>query len=150
MCCVLTVLLIYNIRFILAMANKFVAIINSTKNYEHFTIWNEISCTKLQLPPEHLTRGLPSLNPRSLCPLSSTEFVEPPPTPNKPPWYATGRIATLTSGPTRLGVAYPPFLVKQLYHCASVVISSFARTGYTTRRWGWLLGRIGYSITHFF
>ena len=40
---------------------------------------NEISCTKLQLPPEPLTRGLPPPDPRSLCPLSSTEFVEPPP-----------------------------------------------------------------------
>jgi hypothetical protein len=47
-----------------------------------------------------------------------------------------------------LGMAFPPFLVKQLYRCDSVVISSFVRTGYTTRRWGWLLGSIGYSITH--
>jgi len=38
--------------------------------------------------------------------------------------------------------------VKQLYRCDSVVISSFVRTGYTTRRWGWLLGRMGYSISH--
>jgi len=38
----------------------------------------EISRTKLQLPPEPLTRGLPTPDPRSLCPLSSTEFVEPP------------------------------------------------------------------------
>ena len=38
-----------------------------------------MSCTKLQLPPEPLTRGLPPPDPRSLCPLSSTEFVEPPP-----------------------------------------------------------------------
>ena len=29
---------------------------------------NEISCTKLQLPPEPLTRGLPPPDPRSLCP----------------------------------------------------------------------------------
>ena len=36
--------------------------------------------------------------------------------------------------------------MKGLYRCDSVVISSFVRTGYTTRRWGWLLGRIGYSI----
>ena len=36
-----------------------------------------------------LTRGLPSPDRRSLCPLSSTEFVEPPP-PNKIPGYATG------------------------------------------------------------
>jgi hypothetical protein len=47
----------------------------------------EISCTKLQLPPEHLTRGLPPPDPRSLCPLYSTEFVEP--LPNKIPGYAT-------------------------------------------------------------
>ena len=36
-----------------------------------------MSCTKLQPPPEPLTRGLPPPDPRSLCPLSSTEFVEP-------------------------------------------------------------------------
>ena len=42
-------------------------------------MWNEIDCTKLQLPPEPPTRGLPSPDPRSLCPLSSTEFVDPPP-----------------------------------------------------------------------
>ena len=48
-----------------------------------------MSCTKLQLPREPLTRGLPPPDPRSLCPLSSTEFVEPPP-PNKIPGYATG------------------------------------------------------------
>ena len=39
---------------------------------------------KLQLPPELLTKGLP---PPDTCPLSSTEFVEPPP--NKIPGYAT-------------------------------------------------------------
>ena len=50
-------------------------------------MWNEISCTKLQLPPEPLTRGLLPPDPRILCPLSSTEFVEPPP--NKIPGYAT-------------------------------------------------------------
>ena len=39
------------------------------------------------LPPEPLTWGLPSPDPRSLCPLPSTEFVEPPQ--NKIPVYAT-------------------------------------------------------------
>ena len=52
------------------------------------------------------------------------------------------------SGPACLGMAFPPYLMKQLYRCDSVVISSFVRTGHTTRRWGWLLGRIGYSIVH--
>ena len=49
----------------------------------------KISCTKLQLPPEPLTRGLPPPDPRSRCPLSSTEFVEHPP--KKIPGYATGQ-----------------------------------------------------------
>ena len=69
--------------FTLAMTNKLVVIINSPKvpkNQETFTRWNEISCTNLQLPSEPLTRGyrpqIPVLS--VLCPLSSTEFVEPP------------------------------------------------------------------------
>ena len=57
-------------------------------------------------------------------------------------------LLPLASGPACLGMSFPPFLVKQLYRFDSVVISSFVRTGYTTRRWGWLLGSIGYSITH--
>ena len=50
-----------------------------------------MSCTKLQLPPESPTRGLPPSDPRSLCPLPSTEFVDPSPT-NKIPGYATDII----------------------------------------------------------
>jgi len=67
---------------------------------------------------------------------------------------AQSRVSTaigllpLASGPACLGMAFPPFLVKQLYRCDLVVISLFVRTGYTTRRWGWLLGRIGCSIMH--
>jgi hypothetical protein len=36
-----------------------------------------------------MTRGLPPPDPRSLCPLSVTEFVEPSPPTNKIPGYAT-------------------------------------------------------------
>ena len=57
-------------------------------------------------------------------------------------------LLRLASGPACLGMAFPPFLVKQLYRRDSVVLSSFVRTGYTTRRWGWLLGRIDCNITH--
>jgi len=69
-------------------------------------------------------------------------------------WRAQSRVGPvvgllpLASGPACLGMAFPPFLMKQLYRCDSVVISSFVRAGYTTRRWGWMLGRIVYSITH--
>jgi hypothetical protein len=59
------------------MTNKLVVIINILEY-------------NLQLPPEPLTRGLPPPDPRSVCPLSSTQFVEPPPAPNKIPGYATG------------------------------------------------------------
>jgi hypothetical protein len=38
--------------------------------------------TKLQLYPEPLTRGPLPPDPRSLCSLSSAEFVEPPPEQN--------------------------------------------------------------------
>ena len=49
-----------------------------------------------KLPPEPLSRGLPPRDLRSLCPLSSTEFVEPPP-PNKIPGYATGSLLDCTT-----------------------------------------------------
>ena len=38
------------------------------------------------------------------------------------------RLLPLASGPACLGMAFPPFLVKQLYRCDSVVISLFVRT----------------------
>ena len=62
------------------MTNKLVVIINSLKGpkIKKILLYEiKISCTKLQLPPEPLTRGLPPPDPRSLCPLSSTEFVDP-------------------------------------------------------------------------
>ena len=77
--------------FTLTMTNKLVVIINSLKVpkiKKIFTIWNEIFCTKLQLPPEPLTRGLPSPppDPLSVCPVSSTEFFEPPSTHEQNSW----------------------------------------------------------------
>jgi len=42
---------------------------------------------QIKLPPEPLIKGLPPPDPRPLCPLSSTEFVEqPPPLPKKKSW----------------------------------------------------------------
>jgi hypothetical protein len=69
---------------------------------------------------------------------------------------AQGRVSPvvgllrLASAQACLGMAFPPFLVKQLYRCDSVVMSSFVRTGYTARRWGCLLGRIGFSFARHF
>ena len=77
--------------FILAMTNKLLVIIIDLKYQKlrnfYYMKWN--FCTKLRLPPEPLTRVLPPPDPRSLCPLSSTEFVEPPS--NKIPGYATAQ-----------------------------------------------------------
>jgi hypothetical protein len=55
----------------------------------------------------------------------------------------------LASGQACFGMAFPPFLMKQLFHCDSVVFATFVGTGYTTRRWGWLLGRRGYGIMRY-
>jgi hypothetical protein len=64
---------------------------------------------------------------------------------NSPEWVtgpeqvkSSGRITTFI---LCFGMKFPQFLIKQLYRCDSVVIASFVGTGYTTRRWGWLLGR---------
>ena len=48
---------------------------------------------------------------------------------------SSGRIATFSLWTGMFRMAFPPFLMKQLYRCDLVVISSFVRTGYTTRRW---------------
>jgi hypothetical protein len=74
------------------MTNKLVVIIKSLRVpkikkillYEMKFLVPNYSC--LSRP---LTRGLPPPDPRSLCPLSSTEFVGTPPPPNKIPGYAT-------------------------------------------------------------
>jgi len=63
------------------MTNKLVVIINSLKVpkiKENFTIWNENPCTKLQLPPEPLTMGLPPQIPvlSVLCP--QLNLLKPP------------------------------------------------------------------------
>ena len=66
------------------MTNKLVVIINRLKVpkiKKIFTIWNEISCTQLQLSPEPLTRGLPLPDPRRfLCP--QLNLLNPPPEQN--------------------------------------------------------------------
>jgi hypothetical protein len=71
------------------MTNKLVVIINSLKvpKIKKILLYEMKSCTKLQLPPEPLTRGLLPPDPLSLCPLSSSKFVDTPP--NKIPGYAT-------------------------------------------------------------
>jgi len=67
--------------FTLAMTNKLVVIINILKvpKIKKILLYEmTFLVPKLQLPPEPLTTGLPPPDPRSVCPLSSTEFVEPP------------------------------------------------------------------------
>ena len=70
------------------MTNKLVVIINSLKvpKIKKILLYEMKFLVPNYLPPEPLTRGLPPPDPRSLCPLSSAEFVEP--LPNKIPVYA--------------------------------------------------------------
>jgi len=59
--------------------------------------------------------------------------------PNIPGCRAQSRVSPVVgllrsaSGAACLGMAFPPFLMKRLYRCDSVVISSFVRKGDTTR-----------------
>jgi len=67
------------------MTNKLVVIINTLKvpKIKKILLY-EISCTKLQLPPEPLTRGLPPQDPRSLCP--QLNLLNPLPPPEQNSW----------------------------------------------------------------
>jgi hypothetical protein len=88
----------------LAMTNKLVVIINSLKVpkikkillYEMEFLVPNYSCLQI--------RGLPLPDPRSLCPLSSTEFVDPPPEKNSwvrhcAPWIYLWKWCLLTEVP---------------------------------------------------
>ena len=89
------------------------------------TIRNEISCTKLQLPPEHLTRGLPPPDPllSVLCP--RLNLLNP--LPNKIPGYATAtyrqRFLNNVRWQTALTGARKPN--KQLYQKCSATTRNF-------------------------
>ena len=80
------------------MTNELVVIINSLKvpKIKKILLY-EIFCTKLHLPPEPMTRKLPPPDPHSLCPLSSTEFVDPPPEQNSWVLHCLQIIYTRTS-----------------------------------------------------
>jgi hypothetical protein len=47
---------------------------------------------------------------------------------------SSGRILPLAFGQACFGMAFPPFLMKQLNRCDSIVTALFAGTGYTMRR----------------
>jgi hypothetical protein len=63
--------------------------ISSSVEYTSITTRSEYGFHSFANWVEPLTRGLPPSDPHSLCPLSSTEFVEPPPPTEKIPGYAT-------------------------------------------------------------
>jgi len=84
------------------MTNKLVVIINSLKIpeikkillYQMKFLVPHYSCLQIG--------GLPLPDPRSVCPLSSTEFVELPPPKKKIPGYATGNFDIYTWLPSFL------------------------------------------------
>jgi hypothetical protein len=70
---------------------------------------------------EPLTRGLPPPDPCSLCPLSSTEFVEPYPL-KKIPGYATAAAYKQTMLPSQIVMQWvleALYLVKSGQSCTS-------------------------------
>ena len=69
-----------------------------------------------------MTRGLPPPDPRSLSPLSSTEFVEPPP--NKIRGYATG----VETAQHRFLSSDPFTIVLAPTHFSPIFVSSFKLT----------------------
>ena len=94
------------------MTNKLVVIINSLKVpkikkillYEMKFLVLNYSCLQI--------RGLPPPDPRSLCPLSSTEFVEPPR--KKIPGYAT--VCSLNYAARKARELYRLLRPVRLYH----------------------------------
>ena len=111
-----------------------------TQKYQWFCLrrsWTDLTATWVTLRLSQHARGTCQWLKFPLNGLRAPSRVSP----------AVG-LLPLASGLACLGMAFPPFLVKQLHRCDSVVISSFVRTGYTTSKWGWLLGRVGYSIRH--
>ena len=78
------------------MTNKLV-VINSLKirKIKKILLYEMTFFYQITASSEYLTRGLSHPDPRCLCPLSSIEFVEPPP-PNKIPGYATGSFRDYT------------------------------------------------------
>ena len=62
---------------------------------------------------------------------------------------STGRISTFSLWTGMVWDDISFILIKQSYRGDSVVITSFVRTRYTTRKRGWLLCRRSYSIMHY-
>jgi len=98
-------------------------------------------CYKLCQPQGHsATRKSKSVKyPQKICLASFCETFQWLKFPLNGLW-AQSRVSPvvgllpLASGLACLVMALPPFLMKQLYRCDSVIISSFVRIGYTTRR----------------
>ena len=84
------------------MTNKFV-VINSLKyqKLRKFYYMKRNFLYQITAASRTLTKGLPPPDPRPLCPLSSTEFVDTPPPKKKIPGYATGQPPHCFNGSCR-------------------------------------------------
>ena len=96
------------------------------------TIWNKISCSKLQLPPEPLTRELPPRDPRSLCP--QLNLLNPSP-PEKNSWVRHCLTVHILQG------KWNP-LCTEFHSCAAVFFYNFSKEESDSN----LVRNIGYSL----